>query len=869
MKSMSNSYSKRMIDVIESGREEASRLQSGYIGPEHLMLALLREGDGNAIRILQEFQVSLTQIKQDIELEIRNTVDDTAPGDIAVTKSTERVLRISMLEARMFKSDRTRTEHLLLALLKEECNTVAQVLNQSGIDYRMVYDRVSAIMGVDRQEEPEGATRDGFTDDDEDDGNLPTSPFKKEPASQPTPPSPTPSSTTGTTAQKTPSDTPVLDNFGSDMTKAAAEGKLDPIVGREKEIERLAQILSRRKKNNPVLIGEPGVGKSAIVEGLAQRIVQRKVSRVLFDKRVVNLDMASIVAGTKYRGQFEERIKALLNELTKNPNIILFIDEIHTLVGAGSASGSMDAANMLKPALARGELQCIGATTLDEYRTNIEKDGALERRFQKVIVEPTTAEETLQILKNIKGRYEEHHNMIYTDAALEACVKLTDRYISDRNFPDKAIDALDEAGSRVHIANVVVPQHIEELEAKIEETKNAKLAAVKSQNFELAAGYRDTERQYLQLLDEAKSQWEQEMQEHRETVDADQVAEVVAMMSGVPVQRIATTENIKLRDMDTLLKQKIIGQDEAVAKIVKAIRRNRVGLKDPNKPIGTFMFLGPTGVGKTHLAKKLAEFLFDSADSLIRIDMSEYLEKFAVSRLIGAPPGYVGYEEGGQLTEKVRRKPYSVVLLDEIEKAHPDVFNLLLQVLDEGRLTDSLGRQINFKNTILIMTSNIGTRQLKDFGRGIGFHPQTAGAEADRDYSRSVIRKALERSFAPEFLNRIDDVIMFDPLEKESIYKIIDIELGDLYKRIDTLGYRLELTPEAREYVTTKGYDVQFGARPLKRAIQKYIEDELAEIVLQDGIQSGDTITIGYDAATDRITHEVKKRVADEVPTAE
>ena len=866
MKSMSNNYSKRMIDVIEAGREEAGRLQNGYIGPEHLMLALLREGDGNAIRILQDFQANLTQIKQDIELEIRNTVDDTAPGDIAVTKSAERVLRISVLEARMFKSDVTRTEHLLLALLKEEYNVVAQILNQSGINYRMVYDRISAITGVDRLAEV-GETRDGFTDDEEEEEGF--TPFKKDPPSQPAQ-QPTPGGATGTTAQKAPtqSDTPVLDNFGTDMTKAAAEGKLDPIVGREKEIERLAQILSRRKKNNPVLIGEPGVGKSAIVEGLAQRIVERKVSRVLFDKRVVSLDMASVVAGTKYRGQFEERIKALLNELTKNPHVILFIDEIHTLVGAGSAAGSMDAANMLKPALARGELQCIGATTLDEYRTNIEKDGALERRFQKVIVDPTTAEETLQILKNIKGRYEEHHNMIYTDAALEACVKLTDRYISDRNFPDKAIDALDEAGSRVHIANVVVPQHIEDLEAKIEETKNAKLAAVKSQNFELAAGYRDTERQYLLQLDEAKGRWEQEMQAHRETVDADQVAEVVAMMSGVPVQRIATTENNKLRDMDTLLKQKIIGQDEAVAQIVKAIRRNRVGLKDPNKPIGTFMFLGPTGVGKTHLAKKLAEFLFDSADALIRIDMSEYLEKFAVSRLIGAPPGYVGYEEGGQLTEKVRRKPYSVILLDEIEKAHPDVFNLLLQVLDEGRLTDSLGRQINFKNTILIMTSNIGTRQLKDFGRGIGFHPQGRGAEIDRDYSRGVIRKALERSFAPEFLNRVDDVIMFDPLEKESIYRIIDIELSDLYRRIDSLGYHLELTPEAKEHVTSKGYDVQFGARPLKRAIQKYIEDELAEIVLLEDIQPGDTIALGYDAATDRMTHTVRKSaVNEESPT--
>ena len=862
---MKNGYSKRMIDVIEAGREEASRLQNSYIGPEHLLLGLLRKGDGNAIRILQELQVDLTQIKRNIELEIRDTTNEASPTNIAVSKNAERVLRISMLEARMFKSDRTRTEHLLLALLKDEYNTAAQVLNKSGINYRTVYDRISALTGVDRLGE---VTHDGFTDDEEEDDG-PFAPFRRNPNQQQPTPQPTPPpASTGTTAQKIPTDTPVLDNFGTDMTKAATEGKLDPVVGREREIERLAQILSRRKKNNPVLIGEPGVGKSAIVEGLAQRIVQRKVSRVLFDKRVVTLDLGSLVAGTKYRGQFEERIKALLNELTRNPHIILFIDEIHTLVGAGSAAGSMDAANMLKPALARGELQCIGATTLDEYRNSIEKDGALERRFQKVIVDPTTAEETLQILKNIKGRYEEHHNMIYTDDALEACVKLTDRYISDRNFPDKAIDALDEAGSRVHITNVVVPQHIEALEAKIEETKRAKLAAVKSQNFELAAGYRDTERQYLQQLDEAKKQWEREMQEHRETVDADQVAEVVAMMSGVPVQRIATTENARLRRMDELLKQKIIGQDEAVNKIVKAIRRNRVGLKDPNKPIGTFMFLGPTGVGKTHLAKKLAEFLFDSPDALIRIDMSEYLEKFAVSRLIGAPPGYVGYEEGGQLTEKVRRKPYSVVLLDEIEKAHPDVFNLLLQVLDEGHLTDSLGRRINFKNTILIMTSNIGTRQLKDFGRGIGFHPQAAATEADRDHSRSVIRKALERSFAPEFLNRVDDIIMFDPLEKESIYRIIDIELSDLYRRIDALGYRLNLTPEAKEYVTTKGYDAQFGARPLKRAIQRYIEDELAEIVLLENIQPGDTITLGYDAATDRMTHTVSKPAPAESPAA-
>lgn len=856
---MKNNYSKKLIDVIEYSREEAARLQNSYIGPEHLMLGLLREGNCNAVSILDGMNADLKQIKKDIELEIRNPFDmDNLPlSDIAISKNTERVLRISMLEARKFNSERTRTEHLLLALLKEEFNTAAQILSRMGIDYHTIYNQIneSDNESIDTAEFEE--IRDGFTDDDEDDDSFSSS-YKKDPPSSSQGNNPSSSNTTGTT-QKSSNDTPVLDNFGTDMTKAAAEGKLDPIVGREKEIERLAQILSRRKKNNPVLIGEPGVGKSAIVEGLAQRIVQRKVSRILFDKRVISLDMASIVAGTKYRGQFEERIKAILNELSKNPQIILFIDELHTLVGAGSASGSMDAANMLKPALARGELQCIGATTLDEYRKNIEKDGALERRFQKVLVDPTTAEETLQILKNIKERYEEHHNMIYTDAALEACVKLTERYISDRNFPDKAIDALDEAGSRVHIANIVVPRHIEELEAKIDATKNQKLAAVKSQNFELAASFRDTERQYILELDAAQKEWEQEMQEHRETVDAEQVAEVVAMMSGVPVQRIAQTENMRLRDMDSLLKQKIIGQDEAVDKIVKAIQRNRIGLKDPNKPIGTFMFLGPTGVGKTHLAKKIAEFLFDSPDALIRIDMSEYLEKFAVSRLIGAPPGYVGYEEGGQLTEKVRRKPYSVVLLDEIEKAHPDVFNLLLQLLDEGRLTDSLGRHVNFKNTILIMTSNIGTRQLKDFGRGIGFHPQAKG-ETDKDYSRGVIRKALEKTFAPEFLNRIDDIVMFDPLDKEAIRKIIEIELKELYKRIDDLGYHLEISEEAKEFISSKGYDIQFGARPLKRAIQKYIEDEMAGIIIQESVAEGDTIILGYDKETDKMTHEIKKK---------
>lgn len=864
---MKNNYSKRLRDVIEYSREEAMRLMNSYIGPEHLMLGIIRDGEGKAIQIIQKLHADEWDIKKKIEEEIRNTAvtDNMSQSEIVVSKTTERVLRMSILESRLFQNEETDTEHLLLAILKEKFNVAAQILNRAGVNYRNVYNdlmsdntalKPTQSSSEDIYEEKElEEIRDGYTDDEEEDDEEEHFSSRKEVSRS--------SSNTGSAQPKSPNDTPVLDNFGTDMTRAAAENRLDPIVGREKEIERLAQILSRRKKNNPVLIGEPGVGKSAIVEGLALRIVQRKVSRVLFDKRVISLDMASIVAGTKYRGQFEERIKAILNELAKNPNIILFIDEIHTIVGAGSASGSMDAANMLKPALARGEIQCIGATTLDEYRKNIEKDGALERRFQKVIVDPTTAEETLQILQNIKARYEEHHNVIYTPEALQACVKLTERYISDRNFPDKAIDALDEAGSRVHISNITVPKSIEELEAKIEDTKTEKLAAVKSQNFELAASFRDKERQYQLQLEAAKNRWEQELQEHRETVDEDKVAEVVAMMSGVPVQRIAKAENLRLLEMGDNLKKQVIGQDDAVQKIVKAIQRNRVGLKDPNKPIGTFMFLGPTGVGKTHLAKKLAEYLFDSADSLIRIDMSEYLEKFAVSRLIGAPPGYVGYEEGGQLTEKVRRKPYSVVLLDEIEKAHPDVFNLLLQVLDEGRLTDSLGRRIDFKNTILIMTSNIGTRQLKDFGRGIGFSSQVAG-EPDKDFSRGVIQKALNKAFAPEFLNRIDDIIMFDQLDKEAIHKIIDIELQGLYKRIESLGYSLELTDVAKDFIATKGYDIQFGARPLKRAIQKYLEDEMAEMIIRASVGEGDTIIVDFNQEDQRIITDIKKSQTSE-----
>ena len=860
---MKSNYTKRLVEVIEYSRKEAERLQNSYIGPEHLMLGILRDEMGRAIEALQELNVNIPDIRKQIDEEIKNTVDSDGliQNEIVASKITERVLRMSMLESRMLKSDVTDTEHLLLAILKEQFNVAAKILNGHGVFYRDLYNNLTHGIELDSSNEEDfedidsfDDISDGYTDDDDDEEEESFSSRKDNPQA--------PSGTTSGSQPKSPNDTPVLDNFGTDMTRAASENRLDPIVGREKEIERLAQILSRRKKNNPVLIGEPGVGKSAIVEGLALRIVQRKVSRILFDKRLVSLDMASIVAGTKYRGQFEERIKAILNELSKNPHIILFIDEIHTIVGAGSASGSMDAANMLKPALSRGEIQCIGATTLDEYRKNIEKDGALERRFQKVIVDPTTAEETLQILQNIKERYEEHHNVTYTEDALRTCVKLTERYISDRNFPDKAIDALDESGSRVHISNITVPKSIEELEDKIEETKAEKIAAVKSQNFELAASFRDKERKFLLQLEAAKSKWEKELQENREIVDEEKVAEVVAMMSGVPVQRIAKSENLKLLEMADILKKKVVGQDDAVQKIVKAIQRNRVGLKDPNKPIGTFMFLGPTGVGKTHLAKKLAEYLFDSSDSLIRIDMSEYLEKFAVSRLIGAPPGYVGYEEGGQLTEKVRRKPYSVVLLDEIEKAHPDVFNILLQVLDEGRLTDSLGRRIDFKNTIVILTSNIGTRQLKDFGRGVGFNTQ--GSEVDKDFSRSIIQKALNKAFAPEFLNRIDDIVMFDQLDKESIHKIIDIELEGLFKRVSGLGYTLVLTDEAKDFVASKGYDVQFGARPLKRAIQKYFEDEMAELIIRASVSEEDTIVVDFNKEEQKIVTEVRKILKEE-----
>jgi len=829
---MSVNYSEQLHNVMLYSSQEAERLGNNYVGPEHLLLGILRNGSGKAIDILNVSHVDILKVKQTIESQIRTDLEPTGQ-EIPSLKSTERIKKIMELETRSLSAETADTEHLLLAILKEKNNLAGDIL----LAEHLTYDQAKLIIEAPKDVPMMGSS---FQDEDDDEDD----PRKKK--------------ANASSAGAKQSDTPALDTFGTDITKAALENRLDPIVGRNNEIERLAQILSRRKKNNPVLIGDPGVGKSAIVEGLALRIIQRRVSRVLFDKRVVSLDMASIVAGTKYRGQFEERIKAILNELSKNPDVILFIDEIHTIVGAGGAPGSLDAANMLKPALARGEIQCVGATTLDEYRQSIEKDGALERRFQKVMVDPTTADETLQILENIQDRYEYHHNVRYTPEAIKACVRLTDRYITDRCFPDKAIDALDEAGSRVHIGTVSVPAEIEELEKKIEELKKDKLKVLSEQKYELAGPIRDQEKQLQYQLEDAVKRWEDEAQLHPETVDEEQVAEVVAMMSGIPVQRIAQAEGLKLRQMREVLQNKVIGQDEAVNKIVKAIQRNRIGLKDPNKPIGSFIFIGPTGVGKTHLAKILAEFMFDSSDALIRVDMSEYMEKFSVSRLIGAPPGYIGYEEGGQLTEKVRRKPYSIILLDEIEKAHPDVFNLLLQVMDEGRLTDSLGRRIDFKNTIIIMTSNVGTRQLKDFGKGVGFNTPAETA-MDSEFSRGVIQKALNRTFAPEFLNRIDDVVMFDQLSKDSIKLIIDLELKGIFGRVMALGYKLELTPETKDYIADKGYDIQFGARPLKRAIQKYLEDELADVVLGGELEAGDTILMELEAETNAIKAKIVK----------
>lgn len=818
---MNNQFSQKVSDIIVYSKEEANRLRSSYIGPEHLLLGMLRDGEGKAIEILSKLKTNLTDIKKQIEAILKEHADDMLlpDADVPLSNGAAKILKLCILEARVMKSQVADTEHVLLAILKDKDNLAATVLEANHVDYQQVFEQLSL--------QPDISAGMGFTEDDDDEDEMNQSRSAHGAGEH--------QQQAQTASRKPTNDTPVLDNFGTDMTKAAEEGRLDPVVGREREIERLAQILSRRKKNNPILIGEPGVGKSAIVEGLALRIIQKKVSRILFDKRVVALDMTAVVAGTKYRGQFEERIRSILNELQKNPNVILFIDEIHTIVGAGSAAGSMDAANMLKPALARGEIQCIGATTLDEYRKNIEKDGALERRFQKVMIEPTTAEETLQILRNIKDKYEDHHNVNYTDAALEACVKLTDRYITDRNFPDKAIDALDEAGSRVHLTNVSVPKEIEDQEKLIEEAKNKKNDAVKSQNFELAASFRDKEKELTTQLDVMKKEWEERLKDNRETVDAEEIANVVSMMSGIPVQRMAQAEGIKLAGMKEDLQSKVIAQDAAIEKLVRAILRSRVGLKDPNKPIGTFMFLGPTGVGKTHLAKELAKYMFGSSDALIRIDMSEYMEKFTVSRLVGAPPGYVGYEEGGQLTEKVRRKPYSIVLLDEIEKAHPDVFNVLLQVLDDGHITDSQGRTVDFKNTILIMTSNIGSQYLLE---GID---EEGNIKTDAE---NMVMNDLRAHFRPEFLNRLDEIIMFKPLTKSNIGGIIELLLADVNKRLEDKELEIRLTDAAKNYVIDHGYEPAYGARPLKRYLTKHVDTLAARMILSGEVYPQDTIII-------------------------
>ncbi|WP_298238220.1 ATP-dependent Clp protease ATP-binding subunit [uncultured Algibacter sp.] len=842
---MDDNFSPRVKDVIAFSKEEALRLGHDFIGTEHLMLGLLRDGNGKAINILNALEIDLNHLRRKVEIlspaNPNIAVASNQKKNLHLTRQAERALKTTFLEAKLFQSTSINTAHLLLCILRNENDPTTKLLNKLKVDYDNVKEQFKLMITNDNDYiEPKAES---FQDDETNsDDNTSKDNIFNAPAGK---------------ANKK-SKTPVLDNFGRDLTALADEGKLDPVVGREKEIQRVSQILSRRKKNNPLLIGEPGVGKSAIAEGLALRITKRKVSRILFNKRVVTLDLASLVAGTKYRGQFEERMKAVMNELEKNDDVILFIDEIHTIVGAGGATGSLDASNMFKPALARGEIQCIGATTLDEYRQYIEKDGALERRFQKVIVEPTTVEETIEILNNIKGKYEEHHNVDYTPEAIEACVKLTNRYMTERFLPDKAIDALDEAGSRVHITNIDVPKQILELEKKLEDVKETKNSVVRKQKYEEAAKLRDDEKRLEKELAIAQEKWEEDTKQHREIVTEDNVADVVSMMTGIPVNRIAQTEINKLSELPNLIKGKVIGQDQAVAKVVKAIQRNRAGLKDPNKPIGSFIFLGQTGVGKTQLAKVLSRELFDSEDSLVRIDMSEYMEKFAISRLIGAPPGYVGYEEGGQLTEKVRRKPYAVILLDEIEKAHPDVFNMLLQVLDDGYLTDSLGRKIDFRNTIIIMTSNIGARKLKDFGAGIGFGTASQKAQEDANAIK-VIENALKKSFAPEFLNRIDDVIVFNPLEKEDIDKIIDIELDKLLNRIKGLGYTLKLSKSAKDYIAEKGFDKQYGARPLNRAIQKYVEDALAEEIISSQLQEGDKILIDLDKKSDELKIKIEK----------
>lgn len=841
---MGNEFSQKMSELLSLSKEEATRLRSRSINPEHLLLGIIRQGKGCALDILGRLNADIHEIKRAIESRsVEGSPADIPYNDnIEMSLGTARILRFTTLEARSFKAVAD-SEHLLLGILKEKNNLAANILEENNITYSQVFNAIK-----EKMPESNNMTNGfGFTDQDDDEETLPGNSNGS-----------TNRQHTETQQAKPSNDTPALDNFGVDMTKAAAEGKLDPVVGREKEIERISQILSRRKKNNPILIGEPGVGKSAIVEGLAQRIVERKTSRILFDKRIIALDMTAVVAGTKYRGQFEERLRTIITELENNPNIIIFIDEIHTIVGAGSTPGSMDAANILKPALARGEIQCIGATTVDEYRKTIEKDGALERRFQKVLVEPTSTADTYTILKNIKERYENHHNVTYTDDALLACVKLTDRYITDRCFPDKAIDAMDEAGARMHITNITVPKEIEEQELLIDQANKEKNEAVKRQDFESAANLRDHEKNLQYRLAQMKAEWEKSLADSRQTVTDEDVAGVVSMISGVPMQRMQQDEWTRLKGMKQELTGKVIAQDNAIEKLTKAIQRSRVGLQNPNKPIGTFMFLGPTGVGKTLLAKELAKFMFGSADALIRIDMSEYMEKFTVSRLVGAPPGYVGYEEGGQLTERVRRRPYSIVLLDEIEKAHTDVFNLLLQVMDEGRLTDSYGRTVDFRNTVIIMTSNVGTRELKDFGAGIGFaKDERAG---DKEYSRAVIQKALNKRFAPEFINRIDEIINFDQLGKDAIVNIVDLELAQIIKRLTELGYSIELTAEAKQFLADKGYDIQYGARPLKRALQNYVEDEISQLLLDGALQPGDRITVTVTDEKNKLNFKAERQ---------
>ncbi|MFM2361229.1 MAG: hypothetical protein RLZZ316_131 [Bacteroidota bacterium] len=838
---MDNNFSAQVKEIISYSREEALRLGNDFIGTEHLLLGMIREGDNTAVKILKSFNVDLYELRKEIELAVKDKTGKNIANinSLPLTKQAEKVIRVTVLEAKALKSQTVETEHLMLSILKNKENIATQILNQFDVDYDLFRNELSTVKGNDVRSEYNEENEDDFDEEKK---------FSQQQKSK--------------SAGAVKSKTPVLDNFGRDITRLAESGSLDPIVGREAEIERVSQILSRRKKNNPILIGEPGVGKTAIVEGLALRIVQRKVSRVLFDKRVVSLDLAALVAGTKYRGQFEERMKAIMNELEKNRDVILFIDEIHTIVGAGGASGSLDASNIFKPALARGELQCIGASTLDEYRMYIEKDGALDRRFQKVMVEPPSVDETIQILTNIQSKYEDYHNVSYSKEAIDACVKLSDRYMTDRLLPDKAIDVLDEVGARVHLKNINVPQEIVELEKKIEDVKNEKNKVVKSQKFEEAASLRDTEKRLQEELEAAKAKWEEESKHKRYPIDEEAIAEVVSMMTGIPVKRMVQAETEKLRKMSEDMKGMVVGQDEAILKVVKAIQRNRVGLKDPKKPIGSFIFLGPTGVGKTELARALARHMFDSEEALIRIDMSEYMEKFTVSRLIGAPPGYVGYEEGGQLTEKVRRKPYSVILLDEIEKAHPDIYNILLQVLDDGQLTDGLGRKVDFKNSLIIMTSNIGVRQLKDFGDGVGFATASRTLNAEEN-NKAVIEKALKRTFSPEFLNRIDDVIIFNSLEKKHIFEIIDILMKGVVKRLNNLGFSLELTEDAKTFIADKGYDQQFGARPLHRAIQKYLEDPLAEEILNLKIKEGDVLVADLDKENARIRFTFKEKAKE------